>query len=193
VSAHPKRFGVAAGDVLLVLAGLGLLAALAYPRVERRLMRRHADEARAHVEAVGAAVAAFRKEHSDWPPSGELGEVPPDLAAHLPRGFSFRAGAFALKCDRWEAVEPLPEAEAEPTYEEVLGPAPAELPLSGAPDSTLVLRPPVVAFGAITVQAEDDRILAALLERFGPTRSFVRDGAWTLVLPPEGGSGERIP
>lgn len=182
----PKRAGVATGDVLLILAGMSLLAALAYPEGERALMRRHADQAQAHVEAVGAAAAAFRKERAAWPLPAEIGEVQADLAGYLPEGFSFRTDAFTLKWDRWEAVEALPAEYPELPSEDVAGAPPP------APDS-LPAALPIVAIGAITVQAEDDRILAALLERFGPSRSFVREGSWTLVLPPDGGSGKRHP
>lgn len=187
MSTLPRRAGFATGDVLLILAGLTLSAALAHPRIERALVRRQADQARAAVEAVGAAVAAFQREHASWPPSEGSGEVPTDLAAYLPPGFSFRAGAFTLEWDRWEAVGALPEEAAQPRPEDVREPPAA------AADSSVVFQPPVVAIGAISVGAEDERILAALLEGFGPSRSFVREGSWTLVLPPAEGGRERTP
>lgn len=177
-----SRTGLAAGDVLLALAGVALVLAMAYPRLERALMGGRVDAAQADVDAVGAAVAAFRAERQGWPPAAELGVVPPDLVGFLPRGFSFQSAAYALKWDRWETVS-ISQPLEEPKFDE----SAFDPSLPPPPDSLLVARPTITSMGSVTVQADDDRILAALLERYGASRSFVRGMAWTLVFTDEGG------
>ena len=175
-----RRAGVTSGDVLLVVAGLALLAAAAYPRAARAFLGREVAAAQADVETVSGAAAAYRAQAGGWPAPTEAGEVPEELAPHLPPGFSFRSGPYTLEWGRWEAlgsVAPRP-AEPPPGSPDALEPPQAD---SAAPP------PPVQGLGALTVHADDERILAALLERFGPGRSFVRERSWTLVLPP----GER--
>ena len=107
--------------------------------------------------------------------------MPNELRGFLPPGFSFGGSGYSLKWDRWErVVQPIPvEApdipqSAEPTGD-VLPPAP--------PDSLAVLQPTVAGLGAITLATDDDRVLAALLDRFGASRSFIHDRSWTIILP----------
>lgn len=52
-------------------------------------------------------------------------------------------------------------------------------------DSLPPAGPHLAELGAVTVQARDERILAALLDRFGTARSFVRGDLWVYLLPPE--------
>lgn len=175
-----RRPRVTPADVLLVMAALALAAAMAYPRVERAALWRQVEKAQADVEAVLSAATAYRRASSDWPEPSQAGAIPTGLAGHLPAGFSFRSGSYTLEWSRWETVE-----TAEPDV--------VELPpgdFEGAPpppDSVPDAHPPVQAFGTVTVHADDERLLAALLERFGASRSFLRERSWTLVLPPGGG------
>ena len=177
-----RRAGLAVGDVLLVVAGVALALAMAYPRLERVLMGSRVDAAQADVEAVGAAAAAYRAERHEWPPAAEFGVVPPDLVGFLPRGFSFQSAAYGLKWDRWETVASFPPQEA-PELRESLPDAVLPTP----PDSLPLALLAIGTLGSVTVQSDDERILAALLERFGPSRSFIRGTAWTLVLTEAGG------
>lgn len=183
------RAGFGSGDVLLALAAVALLAAAAYPRVERALMRHAAAGAQAHVEAVRAAAVSYRTEAGAWPAPAEAGVVPSELAGRLPEGFSFEPGAYTLEWGRWEAVAPPPEQpdQPEPTAADALF-GDTVPPLPPPPDSSGVAPVPVESVGTVTVHSQDERLLAALLERFGAGRSFVRDRSWTLVLSPgEGG------
>ena len=214
----PGRSGPTSGDVLLALAGLALLAAIAYPRMERALMWRTVAGAEADVETVRAAAAAHRDETGGWPAPAEAGKVPAELAVRLPPGFSFQADAYTLEWSRWEMVDLAAPVEPEPVlqrppggfepvlprppggFESVLQQPPGGveplvqqpptgfepvLPPTAAPVADVEV--PVETLGAVTVHAGDERVLAALLERFGASRSFIRERSWTLVLPLVGG------
>ncbi|MDP2955258.1 MAG: hypothetical protein Q8N53_02455 [Longimicrobiales bacterium] len=177
-----RRAGSAVGDVLLAVAGVALVLAMAYPRIERALMGGRVDAAQADVDAVGAAVAAFRAERHEWPPAAELGVVPPDLVGFLPRDFSFQSAAYHLKWDRWETVVISPPPEVPELDESAF-----DATLPPPPDSLLGALPVIDTLGSISVQSDDERILAALQERFGASRSFIRGMAWTLVFTDESG------
>jgi hypothetical protein len=182
-----RRDGATSGDVLLALAAVALVAAMAYPRVERALMWRAVEAAQADVEAVRTAAVAYRDEAGGWPAPAEAGATPPELAGHLPPDFSFRAGSYTLEWGRWEAVEQAPQQEAaeQPAAEPPPGATPPALPPQG--DSLPEVQLPVETLGVVTVHADDGRLLEALLERFGTNRSFLREGSWTLVLSLRGG------
>lgn len=181
----PGRSGPTSGDVLLALAGLALLAAIAYPRMERALMWRTVAGAEADVETVRAAAAAHRDETGGWPAPAEAGKVPAELAVRLPPGFSFQADAYTLEWSRWEMVDLAAPVEPEPVLQRPPGGFEPVLPPTAAPVADVEV--PVETLGAVTVHAGDERVLAALLERFGASRSFIRERSWTLVLPLVGG------
>ena len=183
-----SRRRVTSGDVLLALAGVALVAAVAYPRTERALLWRTVAAAQADVETVRAAAAAYRAEAGGLPGPAEAGRVPAELEGRLPSGFSFLAGRYTLEWGRWETVRPAEQAQQaeQPAMEEPPGgvqPAPPP-----PDDPAQEVQVPVETLGTVTVHAQDERVLAALLERFGASRSFVREGSWTLVLPAVGGS-----
>ncbi|HSW29892.1 MAG TPA: hypothetical protein VLH75_10460 [Longimicrobiales bacterium] len=179
----PGRGGVTSGDVLLALASLALVAALAYPRTERALLWRTVAAAQADVETIRAAAAAFRDDAGGWPAPAEAGKVPAEMAARLPPGFSFESGSYTLEWSRWERVDPPDPADPEGVVQPPPGGFEPVLP----PPADSEVQVPVETLGAVTVHASDERVLAALLERFGPSESFVRERSWTLVLPVGGG------
>ncbi|MHB1194604.1 MAG: hypothetical protein ACYC6F_16385 [Longimicrobiales bacterium] len=179
------RGGLTSGDVLLALAGLALVAAIAYPRTERALLWRTVAGTEADVETVRAAAAAHRDETGGWPAPAEAGAVPAELARRLPPGFSFQAGSYTLEWSRWEIVDPAEPADPERVVQPPPGAFEPVLPPTAAPVADVEV--PVETLGAVTVHARDERVLAALLERFGASRSFIRERSWTLVLPPGGG------
>jgi len=170
-----------AEDVFLGVAALALVVALAWPRAGRELLARRAFAVEADVETVQTAAGSFWAERHAWPVAADPGVVPPDLAGHLPDGFSFRGAGYVIEWERWETVE-APPPEAAPKAPEVLLDSPLFLPSDSVPP----VRPEVGEIGGVTVRARDTRLLAALLGHFGPQRSFVWDETWTLVLPREG-------
>lgn len=205
-----SRRGVARGEVLLALSIVALLLAAGYPRAERAFMVRQARAAGDAVEAVREAVYSALRDEGTWPESAPLGTVPKSLQGRLTQDFTFHHARYALQWERWEAPEPeaataveLPPpddgpppgltrralAAASMDPDTLENPALPRGTLPGAqapPDSVPPAPPPIVALGAITVVCEDPRILSALLDRFGSSRSFVRESAWTLVLTREG-------
>jgi hypothetical protein len=181
MTSSPWRGGVTSSDVLLAVAGVALLAAMAYPRAERALLWRTVAAAQADVEAVRTAAAAYRDEAGRWPAPAEAGVVPGELAGRLSPGFSFQAGPYTLEWGWWEAVD----QEAQPVQE--VPPVDFQPALPPPVDSVAEAQLPVETWGVVTVHSDDGRLLAALLERFGASQSFVREGSWTLVVPPGGG------
>ncbi len=179
MTSSPHRRSVTSGDVLLALAGVALVAAVLYPGTKRTLLERAVAAAQADVETVSGVATAYRDETGGWPAPAETGEVPAELAGRLPPGFSFQAGSYTLEWSRWETVEPA----AQPWTTEA-PPDGLESALPPQADSLAETEVPVETLGAVTVHARDGRVLAALLERFGASRSFVRERCWTLVLPP---------
>jgi hypothetical protein len=166
-----------------VFLGVGVLAlvlALAWPRAGQTMLARRVAAAQADVEAVRTAARSLEDRGRAWPAAAEPGVVPSGLAGHLPEGFSFRRGGYVLAWGRWEMVAGPPE-ELPKTLT-----VPPDSPLTLPPDSVARILPEVEQLGGVTVQARDARLLAALLDHYGPRRSFVRDGTWTLVLPKEG-------
>lgn len=174
------RSGITPGDALLVLATLSLAFALAYPTLERKAMRDRAGAAGEAVEAVTQAALRYRNEHAAWPASADEGTTPPELTGYLAADVAFQAEGYTLKWDRWERVHEPPQPDAPAIAERSL--LQGEPPPPPAPDSVSLETPTVLAVGTVTVVGGDPRVLAWLLERFGPGRSFVRDGAWTLVV-----------
>lgn len=175
-----SRLGVARGDVLLALSAVALLLTAIHPRVERALMVRHARAAGDAVETVRDAVRSALRDGDAWPEGAPLGTVPGSLRRHLPQDFSFRHTRYTLRWERWEAPEPEAATAVElPPDDE--GPPPG-LARQALADSVPPAPPPIVSLGTITLVSEDPRILSALLERFGTSRSFVRESSWTLVL-----------
>jgi len=169
------RRGLVVGDVLLGLAVLALLLALAAPRIQRSALRRQVDEAVAHVQEVVGAANRFHEREARWPDPADAGTTPAGLATYLPEGFSFDHGGYDLDLEVWTTAE---EAPARPMPAD-----PPTAPIETPPDSGAAR--PSVLFGSlagVTVHSMDPRLLAGLLEHFGDGRSFLYDGAWTLVF-----------
>lgn len=175
------RSGMAPGDALLVLASLAFVFAVAYPRLERVALHRRTAAVSFAVRTVQDGARRYWSEEGRWPAGDAEGQVPAEMAPQLPDGFSFQHADYTLTWDRWETLEALPVDSAQiPEPPILLG----DVPAPAALDSLEVVPPRDIPLGGITVRASDPRILAALLEEFGPARAFLREGSWTLVLTP---------
>ncbi|MFQ5537171.1 MAG: hypothetical protein ACE5GJ_06930 [Gemmatimonadota bacterium] len=162
-----RRGGFSSGDLLLLVAVLSVLTALAFPYVLQARQTLHATEARRTVSLVHSALLQFRKERGRWPEEDPAGGIPAELRPLLPADALPSSGPYHVEWRRWELVQRPPPPE--PAVEEadtVAPPAPWLLPL-----------------GLLRLTSGHDPVLAALLEEYGPARSFVRDSTWTLVLP----------
>lgn len=184
------RRGAAGADVMLVLSALALLVALAYPPLKGAAARDRAEAAAFAANVVVDAARRFRAERGAWPSGAGLGAIPEGMAPYLPGGFSFEGQGFSLRWDRWERIVAV-HTEAAPFVVEpppLTGDAPP--PLAAADSSAAVgdvTESVVVTVGAVTVRSGDPGVLGALLERFGPSTSWVRDDTWTLVIPADPG------
>ncbi len=176
-----SKRGSVAQDVFLGVGVLALILALAWPRVGQAMRARAVAAARADVEAVRTAALSLWEERRAWPAAADPGVVPVDLAGYLPEGFTFQRPGYALEWERWERVEE-PPAEDTPNAAE----GPLDSPLVLPRDSVARLLPDIGELGGVTVQAQDARLLAALLDHYGPLRSFVRERTWSLVIVKEG-------
>ena len=164
--------GISAGDVVLVLSALAVLAAVVAPWITYSRFVDRVDQALAVVEQTRLAVLEHREREGSWPVRAAPGQVPAALRAHLPRGLGFEGDGYTLQVERWSAVEG-PPREPVVAPDQVLPPA----------DSAVSRIPRVVALSGLRVHASEPALLAALLAAYDPAESFVRDTTWTLVFP----------
>ena len=170
---HPRR-GATSGDVLIVLATLGVAAALLYPAWSVHGFRARVARAVTDVETVAAGARAFRDSGRRWPTPAPPGEAPPELAGLGGEEGPFRRLDYSLGWTSWEVVDSVEAPPPEDTP--VAGDAP---PASQGPR----MEPVVRQVGAVTVHSQDDGLLAELLDHFAAQTSFVLDTMWLLVLP----------
>lgn len=150
----------------MVVAVAVFLAALLWPRLERSAVRTRVEEVARAVETVRNAMLDHHATEGEWPPSAPPGEAPAPLTPLLDGAEPLRGAAFLLEVRRWSAVD-------RPTR-----------PPGGVLGSIVPPGPPTpVELAAVTVHTAEEAVLAGLLDRFGSTRSFVRDTTWTLVFP----------
>jgi len=182
--AHSGR-GFALVDALMILGGLAVVAGGAYPPLEHRAYEHRVERVVSGVEAVKDAATRYRDSNGHWPGDAGRRGVPVDLGPLLPAGLELSAADYALRWRAWKVVEVPPQPVRPPVSSSAAPPRERPTaPLSSA-DSTGT-RPPVVGeMGGIEVRSSEDGVLAALLDRFGTARSFVRDSTWTLVLGPD--------
>jgi hypothetical protein len=178
------RRGLAVGTLALALALCCLILAAAYPRVHRALLDARLATVVSDVEAVVSAARRNVAEGRPWPAGHAPGEVPTEFRVFLPPDFSFTGNGYSLKWERWErVVQPVAIGAPDIPVAEPTGDVPPPAP----PDSLAALQPTVAGLGAISLSSDDDRVLAALLDRFGASRSFIHDRSWILILPDSAG------
>ncbi|MGD8320162.1 MAG: hypothetical protein PVJ02_06900, partial [Gemmatimonadota bacterium] len=168
------RWGRMASDVLLALAVLSVILALAYPWLARIRFQSRVDAAVSDVEAVRSAALRYFDVKDGWPPEGEPGSAPTELAPFLPAGLSMARAPYRLQWNRWETVRP-PSPVVPPQR-------PPNLEVPSVAASLPSPEPRFLAVAGITIHASDPSLLAALQAHYGPDRSLVRDSTWTLVL-----------
>jgi hypothetical protein len=166
--------GAAVADFLLVLAVVGLGAALLYPTWSARALRERIADTIADVDALVAAAQSSRQVQGRWPTPAPPGEPPPELSAgSLAELFS--RPAYTLGWAAWEVVD-----SVEAPREEDPQPAPDDLPPASVRPR---LQPIVRTVGAVTVHTREEALIAGLLDHYGDGMSFVLDTLWMLVLP----------
>lgn len=182
--AHRRR-AFAFVDVLMMLGGLAVVAGVAYPPLEHRAWERRVERVVSGVEAVKDAATRYRDDNGHWPGDAARRRVPADLAPLLPAGLELSTADYALRWRAWKVVE-IPPQPVRPPVDSSAAPPGELLTAPPSPADSMGTRPPVVReMGGIEVRSSEEGLLAALLDRFGAARSFVRDSTWTLVLGPD--------
>ncbi len=95
------RAGFTLVQLLLVLVSLSIVAALARPWVQRRMLNERAEAVLADVDAVREAVLDYREREDAWPPEARRGMIPDGLESDLPEGFAFAKPEYVLDFQRW--------------------------------------------------------------------------------------------
>lgn len=156
-------------DILVLLAALSIVGALAYPTWAARAFRQRVEEATSDVDAAAGRARSTLVSLGRWPAPTPIGEAPPELT-----GLEFARETYALEWMTWAVVDSVEAAR------EVAPTVPGEAtPASVAPAFEPVAR----VVGAVAVHSADASLLAELLDRYGPTESFVLDTTWIGLLP----------
>jgi hypothetical protein len=185
VSPVHLRRAFALADVLMALGGLAVMASVAYPPLEQRAYERRVERVVSGIEAVKDAATRYRDSNGHWPGDGGPREVPAELGPLLPSDLQLGTGEYELRWRVWKVVEIPPQPVPPPVDSSAPPPSMPDAAPPPAADS-VGTRPPVVGeMGGIEVRSSEEGLLAALLDRFGTARSFVRDSTWTLVLGPD--------
>ncbi len=189
------RADFAIGGAVLILVW-----AAATPWLRGRAFHDRVERADAEVIRLRDAALSEFGTSGAWPSTAAPGDPPPELAGTYPEG----PGTLAFDDFRveWMQLSEIGYEDAPPPPPPTLGPdeqpgeeqppidpeddEPEEEPDSVAPDQI----PMVLRAGAVVVHSPEEGLLAELLSRYGPTRSYVRDSTWTLVVPrPGDGNG----
>lgn len=165
------------GTALLVLACVAVVLAVASPWLRREAFTEHVDQTVSVIDSVRSAAERYREREGRWPGDSPAGMTPTELSDLLPDDVSFVAPTYRLDWNRWTTVTKIDVSQSLPGSD-------AEPEAAPTPDSPTG---PAYSFGVlagITVHSADEGLLAALLDRYGRTASFVRDSSWTVVLTP---------
>lgn len=94
-------------ELLMVLSLLGILSAIAIPRLRGATMRAHAAHVVADFSTVRLAGIQYHTETSgDLPDSSPPGVTPPELAHLLPDNFEFSYESVTYRWRRWTVTLP---------------------------------------------------------------------------------------
>ena len=131
MSIFTNRRGATLADVLLLLATLGLIAALLHPAWSAREFRRRSSTAISDVEVVSAGARRALAASGRWPHSAPSGSAPIELAGLTGEGGPFSRTGYRVGWTSWNVVDSV----------EVIEPPPA--PEDTPPESAGPMRAPV--------------------------------------------------
>ena len=175
---HLRR--IRAGDVVVALAGVCLLAALVSPTLSARRFQDRVDTVASEVEVIRSAAQRVRQATGSWPSSTNPAVVPAGFGGVFGADGVLVRDGHTIDWELWEVVDRVP---APPPAASLPDGAAAPPPRSEPPTVALV-RP----VASVSVRSRSGPLLAALTERFGAERSFVRDSTWMLIVDPAPGA-----
>jgi hypothetical protein len=146
-------------DALVGVAILSLIGSLLWPMLTQRRFTDAVDETIVLIDGVRERAILTHRRTGEWPSRVDTGPID---------------DAPTLEWRVWNRVDQIEVPPAAPPPDADPGPSSAE------PVTASVVR----SFGAIEVTTTSEPLLAALLDHYGRTDSFVRDDTWTLVLQP---------
>lgn len=88
-------------ELLMTMLLIGILAGIAVPTYWRATRQAEAARVVADLHTVGGAVREYVVREGTYPPTGEVGQVPPGLGPFLPPGFSFDRPGIRYRYRRW--------------------------------------------------------------------------------------------
>lgn len=95
-------------ELLVVLLGVGILAAVAVPAYTKISLRAQAAAALGDIHAVRVAALSYNTATNRWPPDVNRGITPKELEPYLGDGFSFDRGHYLLDWDNWSLPDGTP-------------------------------------------------------------------------------------
>jgi prepilin-type N-terminal cleavage/methylation domain-containing protein len=101
-----RRHGFSFAELLVVLAVLGILAALALPHFADLKRRAIASQVIGEVHAIRIGALSYYAERNVFPADAPAGQIPTDLVKYLPEGMTFTAPTYTLDYDSYTTSTP---------------------------------------------------------------------------------------
>ena len=98
------RRGVSFAELLVAMIFVGLLARFALPRYDEMRRRSTAAAIMGDVHAIRIAALTHYTDIGSFPPDATSGQLPPQLSANLPAGFTFERTDFDYDWHVWNVV-----------------------------------------------------------------------------------------
>jgi prepilin-type N-terminal cleavage/methylation domain-containing protein len=103
-----KKLGFTMVEVLTTLMVISVVVRLGIPNYHEVRLKAEAVKVLGDFNVVRQAANVYMTEHNDWPQDLGAGQVPPELTAYLPPGFSFGRGRYQLDWEHWVIPSGLP-------------------------------------------------------------------------------------
>lgn len=100
-------------EMIVVVAIVGILANIAVPAASDMRLRADAASVIADFNTIRAAAFDHYAETGTFPNSEKAGQVPAELVASLPGGFSFQHGEVSYRWRRWSLPNGLPKKKSQ--------------------------------------------------------------------------------